>query len=368
LALRELQVLSVLLSFVFLLISHSIIRRVFPRKEALQHLALGVIAFWPSLVIHSARISNDVLFYPVVSASVYFLVKWEDDRRFQTLLSAFMLAIVSMMVKANGLIVIGTIGLVFGINWFIHFRHNGFRREEIRSFFKQSAALVTIFVLTFGVLFSEPILDNLHGKKKPLIVGNIAGMDDSTKVERSWRNFAYLNLPEYLTYSYTSPWIDQGGRQYFWNYLLKTSLFGEWHNYQGTKLIAWLLSLGLIGLILLAGSGIVLSLAQGKWDHRLNGLLILSVFFLMALISIRYIYPYAGMGDFRYILPIIVPFGILTASGFDQLDSMGRRGLRSAKKLMRAVYVFMWGFIILSILHSVVPILYWRSFSSPDLG
>jgi hypothetical protein len=368
LALRELQMFSVLLSFVFLLISHGIIRRVFPRKEKLQHLTLGLIAFWPSLVIHSARISNDVLFYPVVIASVYFLVKWDDDRRFQTLLSAFMLAIVSMMVKTNGLIVIGTIGLVFGINWFIHFLHNGFRRENIQIFLKQSAALITILVVTFGILFSEPILDNLHGKKTPFIIGNIAGLDDATKVERNWRNFAYLNLPAYLTYSYTSPWIDQGGRQYFWNYLLKTSLFGEWDNYQGTKFIAWLLSLGLIGLILLAGSGIVLSLAQGKWDHRLNGLLILSVFFLMALISMRYIYSYACIGDFRFILPIIVPFVLLTASGFDQLDSMGRCGFRSANKLMRAVHVFMWSFIILSILHSVVPILYWRSFASPDLG
>ena len=26
---------------------------------------------------------------------------------------------------------------------------------------------------------------------------------------------------------FTSSWVDDGGRQYFWNYLLKTSLFGE---------------------------------------------------------------------------------------------------------------------------------------------
>jgi hypothetical protein len=114
------------------------------------------------------------------------------------------------------------------------------------------------------------------------------------------------------------------GRQYFLNYLAKTSLFGE---FQLLKTTAgnWLASIISISLLGLVGFALV-----GLWRIRWNAKTILCltqvVMFVVAVAALRLTYPYSCSNDFRFILPVLIPCICLSVEGiFAENGSVRRR-------------------------------------------
>ncbi len=105
---------------------------------------------------------------------------------------------------------------------------------------------------------------------------------------------------------FTSPWDESLGREFFWNYALKTSLFGEFRIFRfplGETLGA------AIGTSLLV---LVVCAFRGFWKSKMDRvqvLLLLQIaMFLAALMYLRITVPFACSNDFRYILPVLASF------------------------------------------------------------
>jgi len=122
-------------------------------------------------------------------------------------------------------------------------------------------------------------------------------------VGNGFKNYTYFDADKFIKQPYTSSWEDWGGRQYFWNYLLKTSLFGEFsfnNNLQPRLglILSWIflvvLFYGIIGFILGAKKNIIIFS---------NALLLLFLIFLF-----KFKIPASSNGDFRYIFPSLLSF------------------------------------------------------------
>jgi hypothetical protein len=158
----------------------------------------------------------------------------------------------------------------------------------------------------FGVTFGRTIEKRICGSTANLMVPNSGGLDGSCLVGNELSNYITFDVRSFLTEPFVCPFQDRGGRQYFWNYLLKTGLVGEF-SYDSSILGTLTLSLsGLLLLMLLYTGGGLLIFCEHLGKH---GILLLNMIILiLASMAIRVSIPASCSNDFRYILPILISF------------------------------------------------------------
>jgi hypothetical protein len=141
------------------------------------------------------------------------------------------------------------------------------------------------------------------------VVHNASGLNETLRVPVSVTSFTGFDAERFINIPYTSPWENGMGREFFWEYLSKTALFGEF-SYPVTfsQMLAIFMNVFFIGLVLFAagGAGILLSRRDVAGSIPLVLYSLLSVFLLVAL---RIKHPFAPSNDFRYIFPVLIPFG-----------------------------------------------------------
>jgi hypothetical protein len=138
----------------------------------------------------------------------------------------------------------------------------------------------------------------------PMIVGNINSMDQRQSIKNNTEHLLLLNTQLLFNPPYLDWWHDSTGRQYFWNAMLKTSLFEHfwWH-------ADWLAK-RLIKLMLAAVAYVFISVCWMRMSKRLewNTCSISFALMIITLMINRVVHPYAPSQDFRYIYPILVSF------------------------------------------------------------
>jgi hypothetical protein len=148
-----------------------------------------------------------------------------------------------------------------------------------------------------------------QGKLSSWLVSNIGGLDASLAASNALRSFIPLDVPVFLT----SPWVDSRddatGRTNFWNYLLRSALSGEFaFDGAARRDVALLWGVLLLGLVILV--------ALGPWRPRPRvaslwrdaPYIVLGLLWLLSILSSRLAYPFSCLGDFRYVVPLLVPF------------------------------------------------------------
>ena len=99
---------------------------------------------------------------------------------------------------------------------------------------------------------------------------------------------------------------DLHGRQYFLNFLLKTSLFGEFsYDALGLPLLGRILSACLVVLVGITCLGFIRIKHSGI--KQAVPLAFTQLILLVALIAYRFRYPWVPAGDFRFVYPMIIP-------------------------------------------------------------
>lgn len=333
-----LQCLSLAFSMVFLFYGLQTIKytfeKVFPtdaKNEKIHQLVEKVsgllLVCWPSLIIHSVRIGNDPLMYAFYAPSLYYLTRWyiEGDKRY-----VFWSALwggLCVMTKANGVILFATI-LIAG---FIR----GYIRKEIFKNLKQMLWPVIFFSFAIGITFAPGVILKLKGKRETVYVSNINQVSSRLVVGNSPKNFLYFDLKTFLTEAYTSPWDDKKGRQYFWNYTGKTGLFGEF-KYAGKQARSLAELLSFLSIILVGFCVCRFWLLKSSEFIRLAPYLINFSLLLMGLAYMRATFPVNV--DFRYILPIIIPFSSFVGASALYLHQQG--SFRSRNFLIICSLVF----------------------------
>ncbi len=291
-----LQTFSLFLSMGFVLFSALIFHQATAGSK-LGNWCLLLFVFWPSTVIHSVRISNDPMSYFIYAVALYFIFKWKESNYEKYLIHSILAASTGLFVKFN------TIALLGLLAWLL-----------IRELYSAPNKKV-VFIRDLGVLavlvcfFIASILRNLisyyQGRVPHLFIPAVNSLAGKLYIGNELWRYLYFDLRNFLQHPFTSAWEDEKGRLFFWNYLLKTSLFGEFSfNDALHRNLAVLASFALCFLAVLLLIGFVLCEIKNLSKYELflaNALLL-----MLSLISVRIQVPAACASDFRYILPLLI--------------------------------------------------------------
>ena len=292
-----LQVYSLLLSILTVFLGMLFLRSFLAGK------ALGIAsvlwAFWPVMILVSPRIGNDQMFYMLHMLCMWCGVKYLKDGRGRFLLVAVIATALAMWTKATAVVTLGTLIVFMVLGYWMNLRNRRLTCSEWVS----AGLLLSLIVVV--------VLQHLLGDSA--LVGNSSGLAGRLKVGNEAFNYIFFDLKSFVTHPFTSAWNDGSGREYFWNYAFKTSLFGEFEmvrNVMGRNL-ATIVSCAFLGLIVYA--------ARCFWKTKLQMihwfLLLQGVTFITALMFLRMKHPYSCSNDFRYILPAIICFIPFVAQG-----------------------------------------------------
>jgi len=293
-----LQILSLIYSAFFLIFGTLTLRILFKRKLTFLTSA-ALLAFWPSGIIHSIRIGNDPLFYMVFVISIYFLMRWLVDKQNKHFYLASLFAALTIATKLNGVLVLGIVGIFFVSTWL--------KTKQKRRYLIKAVFLISVVLLASYFSLFRSIRTALQDHHFNVLVGNMSEMPSGLSVGNNLRNYLYFDANTYVTKVFTDPWNDAGGRQYFWNYFLKSMLFGEFSFPSAVgQFLAKILSILLLQMIAFLLVGLFISIKNFKPSNLVMLLwFILSIF---SLIYYRHTYPFSPDGDFRLIFPAIIPF------------------------------------------------------------
>ncbi|MFT3782903.1 MAG: glycosyltransferase family 39 protein [Nibricoccus sp.] len=310
------QGLSLALWLVFLTASAGTLRLALRGRPGALFAATALVALWPSGIIHGLRIGNDAAFYAAAGIATWFMVRWWRSRRRRDVCFLSLAIAAAFLCKSNAMVLAAAAGLLLGSAVVFSIT----RRKAQK--FKPTLADLAIFTgLTgtgFALSFAVRVYYYLQGNIHNWFISNIDSLGGSLSVPVDVKSFLPLDIPTFLT----QPWLETGndatGRWNFWNYLLRSSLSGEF-SFPGELHRALALAWGavLLGLCLVVVRRFVNSLACRNIRQLYIQLpwLLLTVLWLASVAALRYKAPFACSNDFRYVLPVIVPAAFYWANG-----------------------------------------------------
>jgi len=267
-------------------------RRIFPNRLD-RALALAIVYLWPSAIIHSVRLENDILYYVTYGIAMVVLYRWFVGRRRVYFLLAVLAMTIALFVKTTALPLVAVAVFVYAVHHHRRLLHAGHALSAV--------LLMTILIINF--------LPYLLQSKGPSVLNRITKSNDVTsamKVGNTAYHYYHFDAAKFFGVPYSSAWSDATGRQFFINHLLKTSLFGDFAfetplNRAIAVILGGLLVLG-IGYVLVL---VFLVRAKDKGTVVFFGLN--AVLLLGMILFYRYQYPLACNNDFRFILPVLIP-------------------------------------------------------------
>jgi len=308
-----LQLFSLWLWLVFLVASAATLRRYLRGNERLLLLATTALAFWPVGILHSIRIGNDAPTYASCALATYYMICWWKSRRQSALLGMIAWSSVALLCKTSAIAMVAAGGALLVWHAITSKRENRLAAAKHAVYFGVSTGLALLLSL------ANNIYCYMHGELSGWLVGNVGKLPDALRVPANATAFLSLDVPTFLSQPWLDPWKDEAGRSYFWNYLLRNCLSGEFSfagNIHRTIALIWGVCLLVVILLTAKKYGQILLNKTGTSAYRLRPILLLSGFWLAALIALRIQTPFAPSNDFRYILPILMPVMLVaTLSG-----------------------------------------------------
>lgn len=315
------------------------------QDDLLLIVSASLLIFWPSNIIHSVRIGNDILLYLFYALTVFYLLRWDRDRAPKNLYLSGLFAALSVVTKTNAVLLWGLIGVVLLIDFF----RDRFRPSFWKDWLKKCWPLALMFLVCVGLALGGNIAAKIRNPSANLLVGNVAGSYGDLAVGNQPHNYLYFDLKTYLTEPFTSAWSDNLGRQYYWNYLFKTALVGEFdYPHPLTKALAEILSALFLAMLAFGLSGLFMMDRKNKALHRVQLLnfLILAVAGVVFRISI----PASCSNDFRYILPVLIPFAFLYVYSAQAIRARGWKRLASFGLFLAAFFCAVSAAFVFSLL------------------
>jgi len=316
-AAESIQALSLALWLVFLTASAGTLRLMLRQRYAALIVATFAVAFWPSGIIHSVRIGNDAALYATVALATWFMIRWWQGRRRSDLWALAGFIALSLLCKSNATVLLGAGGLLV-----LSTLLSALLRRKVH---KRRRALIDLVVFSgvagcgLALSFAVRVYYYLHGAIPNWLIANVGGLNSGLAVPVNIKSFLPLDIPTFLTVPWINVGDDASGRGNFWNYLLRSSLSGEFP-FEGTlhRVLAILFGIVLLSLCF-AGARRLANGPQRGWRqtlYRQRPWLLLMLLWIASLAVLRIQIPFACSNDFRYVLPIIVPAALYwTTSG-----------------------------------------------------
>jgi hypothetical protein len=308
------QLLALYFWVIFLASSLACLRIAF-RRHALPLLVSSfALCLWPAGIIHSVRMGNDLALYAFYGLSLFYTLKWWKTRTSTHLFWASLWMGASLLTKSNGLAMTATLGILFFMHMLLIFQHKEHfqakKRKLIRDFLILSGVFVTAFLLNFG----DNIYYFLKGTSSDWLLSNVSqSINSGLKVNNAPANYLIFDLATYLQHPFISTWDDISGRQYFWNFVWRSSLSSEF-SFQGKAFEFWGASNGILLLLTLAGTCVYFLQKQPYTSrskiilasYQILPWLLTLIFPFLLLLAYRIKVPLSCNTDFRYIYPVLI--------------------------------------------------------------
>jgi hypothetical protein len=334
-----LQELSLVYFTILLIFGALLFQRVCKRKW-LFITCTALLVFWPTAIMHSVCITNDVMYDMMSVITMYFLIRWFADKESRSFYTASLFLALTILTKLSGLILIGIViclGILAILRTTTVLVSSGQLKKSCESalnfsslhqvvwlylkklyraeYMKKILFFITIIILASSLSMYRSIIMKLHNSDYNLIVGNQAP-GTPAQLDNSFYNFLYIDVHTFLT----DPTTDNNGanapqEEHFWNFFLKSMLFDSvWQPSSSIEPeVAITMSALLLSLIAFLFIGVFISLRKREPASTL--LLLWLTLSLSAAIYYRLTYPFISCEDFRFVFPVIVPFIYFCVAG-----------------------------------------------------
>ena len=307
--LTAVRFLSLLFYNVFLWFAIRLIREN-TRTNATYYVAVGIGSFWPLGIIKASAINNDIPLYMAEIISFYYLLSWHHRPIPRSLSLAILWSAIAILFKNSGIIAAGTTASVVLCS--------GYRQRVCwRLFYHPRIVSTTLLALCLiSLSFSRPYYYYriVEHKSESLLISRTQELSKTLVVSNSPHYYLNFDLNTYLTQPFFTPFDDVTGRQYLWNTLLKSSLFGEYLWKSPTiALTMSQLELAMLGYMLLSW----VAYAIGRPLIGCNPLMLFVSIQLLAITVFRAFYPYACHQDYRFIYAITPIMAIFYAKAIE---------------------------------------------------
>jgi hypothetical protein len=307
-----LQLYSLACHMVFVCYGAATARRLLRTRRQL-HIATALIVFWPYSIENSVRVHNDTLASTFMGVATFYVVRWAQEERPGDLYVAALVTGLGLLTKSSVYVVAGAMFVLL----FLRF----FRARDKLRYTRRAAA--TGLILATALVLNARGKDSPTSKNAPLchkILGNACDIHQVQWVENTPRTYAYLELKSFLREPYALAERDDAGRKWFWNHLLKSSLFGT-HNstpdretaYEVNRAVAYAMNGLLLGMdgYLLLGAAVF---ARRRAVKRFGAALLVLGSCIAFMIGFRVLIPAPHHTDFRHIFSVVVLVSALYAA------------------------------------------------------
>src|SRR5277367_1539264 len=295
-----LQFLALAWFWVFLVMAARIVWLWLPQPRDAQ-LATALLAIWPAGFMHSARVSNDIPLYAFSATCLYFVLSWWKTGSRKHLMVAAGVAGCGVLIKTTMMPIIVAVGILILYRMF----------SERRVGTAWAFYLLPLFVMSVGIAVYL-LQSSLRGNLAPPFGDNSPAM----YVGNSWKQYLVLDPVSYFTSPFVDSVRDGTGRHYFWNYVLKSSMFGDfspWFQKPVQRVLALVMSPLLLGLVILFWIGVARCIRRAA--RQSLPLLVVIAVSIFSVFALRFYNPYSGNNDFRYIYPALIPMVLLLVEG-----------------------------------------------------
>lgn len=309
------QLLALWLWTIFLVASLATLRLALRKSTLALMIASLAVCLWPSGIIHSIRIGNDLAIYAFYALAFFYCLRWWRAKATPDLTWACLWASLALLSKSNALAVWGVIGVLL----LVRIVHLWLRRQRNVNAVKTIRHYILIpgliFSLTLVANFGDNVWHYVQGTSNDWLLSNVSDtIHPGLKVANQPANYLLFDLATFIEKPFISTWEDQYGRQYFWNFVWRSALTAEFFFY-GKGMETWGLVNGVLLLMMLSGMVMYAiqrnTLLSGKqWKRafirNLPWLFALILPFLL-LLAYRIKVPLSCNTDFRYIYPVLLP-------------------------------------------------------------
>jgi len=328
---RVLQQVQLLFSFGCVIFGVALILNLFGNSRY-AYLASIVSVFWTGFALTGPRINNDIEFYFGALFCMLFAQRYWLAHKNSDMFLASLGASIAFASKSTGFVILAA--------WVVIYILCTIRSLKIGSLRTLLASAFTV-LLFIGISNHRTIIDIFEGKKIGLVGGGNEiqkSLNGALRVNNTAGNYLYFDLKDYLLVPYTSAWVDEGGRQYFWNYLIKSSLslYKEYKIWKVNDSLYSMLCILALLIFVLALWGII----NAKFRELPAVLFTISLF--SALIYFRINYPFSCNNEFRYIFPVLFPLAYFATRGAQILENSRLRKLSYISMLAFAALSFVF--------------------------
>lgn len=309
------QLLAIWFWVIFLMASLATLNIALPKKGVALLIASAAICLWPAGVIHSIRIGNDIPLYAFYGLSFYYAIRWWRSRNNSLLLYASIWASMALLTKSNALAAWGVLGVIFLVDAYRLWIHKKTRIDRVKKIRRAFLILATTFSLTVVLNLGDNVWHYIEGTSNDWLLSNVSDtIHAGLKVGNKPVNYLVFDLATYLQNPFITSWDDKYGRQYFWNFVWRSSLTsefifdGKWFNIWGILNGVFLL-MTLTGIVLYTvQKGTLLSARSRNIGLYRNIPWIAALIFpFLLLLAYRIKVPLSCNTDFRYIFPVLLP-------------------------------------------------------------